>query len=800
MPPTTETTLRFAGDHSVIGVWALAVVLAVLMWMLYRREMRFQSGPLAWAPAACRTLAVFLLVLALSGPVLRRETTQRQLGRVVLAVDTSASMKLEDAVAGAAAPAAVVQPATGESKPAQVGEAPASSTESRLSRAEKILLAGATPLVKRLAETQDVELVLLRGQQTQRAWWRRQQGRDVSGDFPVSFQVPPDAPITNLDSAVREALGPTVPGTALVLLSDGQHNAPGSPEELAAAMKEAGVPIFTIGFGTEVPPPDLSVLNVITAESVFAEENLQGRVIVQDSLPAGTPAQVRVSSGGKQLWLQDFIGEGKGERRFDFTFPVKELPPAPASERDKTLRLLNVQVAVQGERANIEKTRANNSREVALHLLTKKRKALILDGRPRWETRYLHNHFDRDDRWDARLIFDDYAPKPEDGAIQKGFPKSREDLLTYDLVLLGDLAPERLTSVQMEWLVEFVEKRGGGLILIDGVRGGLKGWSKGKSAGLIPVAWNAGTANTQSFVWQLSTDGERQPGLRLSDSPSANASLWPTLPEMRWAAQVEALPGSLTLATLAPGPATAAGTARPGALPGIVFRQVGAGAVLYLATDDLWRWRYQVADLYHQRLWMQFAAWIAAPPFQAENARLSIGTDRLRYTPGEQSEIRIRIRSAQGDLVSSGEPRAFVLLDGKEVATLPLEADPTHFGIFRAQTPPLKAGSYEIAVAESASTPRSDLRLSLRVADAGNPEWATLTMNRPLLEAMANASGGRFLREEQAVTELPGLLQSVDRKQVTVQETLLWSSWWWFGAVIILLTLEWLLRKRLKLV
>jgi hypothetical protein len=103
-------------------------------------------------------------------------------------------------------------------------------------------------------------------------------------------------------------------------------------------------------------------------------------------------------------------------------------------------------------------------------------------------------------------------------------------------------------------------------------------------------------------------------------------------------------------------------------------------------------------------------------------------------------------------------------------------------------------------VAESSSATRSDLRLSLRVADAGNPELATLTMNRPLLEAMANASGGRFLREEQAATELPNLLQSIDRRQVTIQETNLWSSWWWFGAVIVLLTVEWLMRKRLKLV
>lgn len=773
MNPTTETTLRFAGDYSVITVWALAFGLSALMWFLYRREMKFQSGRFRWVPAACRTLAVFLLVLALSGPVLRRETTQRQLGRVVLAVDTSASMKLEDDSADK--------------------DKSGGSVESRLSRAEKLLLAGTTPLLKKLTETQDVELVLLRGQQTQRAWWYRQQGRDTSGEIPTSFQAQADAPITNLDSALRDALGPATPGTALVVLTDGQHNGPGSPEEFATTMKQAGTPVFTVGFGTEVPPPDISVLNVLTSESVFSEENLQGRVIVQDSLPAGTPAKVRVSSQGKLLWEQTFTGEGKGERKFDFGFPVKNLPPAPATERDKTLRLLNVQVAVQGDRSNIEKTRANNSREIALHLLTKKRKALILDGRPRWETRYIHNHFDRDERWEAKLVFDDYSEKPEDGAIQKNFPKTREELLSYDLVLLGDVSAARFAPVQIDWLVEFVEKRGGGLVLIDGVRGALKDWAKGKPATLVPVSWSANAASAKAYRWQLTSEGERQSALRLSDSPSANATLWPTLPEMRWTAQVKEQPGSQILAELKVDP----GTART---PAMVFRQVGAGAVLYLASDDLWRWRYQVADLYHQRLWMQIAAWIAAPPFQSEDKTLSIGTDRMRYTPGEQSEIRVRVRNAKGDLVSDAEPRAFVLLDGKEVASLQLEPDSTHFGVYRAQTPPLKAGAYEIAVAESASAPRSELRLSLRVADAGNPEWATLTMNRPLLEAMANSSGGRFLREEQAATELPNLLQSIDRKQVTVKETLLWSSWWWFGAVILLLTLEWLLRKGLKLV
>ena len=774
MTPTTETTLRFTGDHPVIAVWVLAVALALAMWFLYRRELKFHDSPFAWVPAVLRSLAVFILVLALAGPVLRHVTTQRQLGRVIIAVDASASMRLED----------------GEKAPA----ATAKDSKTRFQRAEDIIFKGTVPLLQKLSETHDVELTLLRSQQVQRLWWRRQGGKDTSGEMPAGFDLQPDAPITNLDSALREALGPVSTGSALVVLTDGQHNSGGSPEEFAASMRATGTPVFTVGFGTEIPPTDLSVLNVLTAESVFTEENLQGRVLVGDTLPTGTPASVRIESAGKLLWEQKFTAEGKGERRFDFSFPVKELPPAPAAERDKTLRMLSVQVAVLGERANSEKTRSNNAREVALHLLTKKRKVLILDDRPRWETRYIHNHFDRDDRWQATLVFDDYAAKPEDGALQKAFPKTRDELLTYDLVLLGEVALPRMRADHLDWLVEFVEKRGGGLILIDGRRSHFKAWAQDKrTSSLIPVAYVSGGSDAKEHTLALTPEGERQQGLRLSDSPSANAILWPTLPAMRWAAQVKAQPAAVTLAELR-APNSALRT------PAAVFRPVGAGAVLYLGTDDLWRWRFQVGDLYHQRLWMQLAAWIAAPPFQAEEKNLSIGTDRLRYTPGEQSEIRVRVRSDKGDLITDAQPRAYLIHEGVEVATLQLEADPTHVGVYRALTPPLKSGSYEIAIAESPAAPRSSLRLSLRVADAGNPEWATLTMNRPLLEAMANASGGRFLREEQAAAELPNLLQTLDRKQVTTRETLLWSSWWWFGAVILLLTAEWLLRKHLRLV
>jgi hypothetical protein len=613
----------------------------------------------------------------------------------------------------------------------------------------------------------------------------------MSGEMPSRIDVQPDAATTDLDQALRQALGPATSGSALVVLTDGQHNAAGSPEEFSTSLKESAVPVFSIGLGTEVPPPDLSLVDVTAPEAVFTAERVEGTVAFRDSMPPNLPATVRIESQGKTLWEQHFTTDGKGDHRFPYSFLMKEMPAPAAVQADKNLRLFNVVIGIVGEQAAMEKTRANNAREVALHLLQKKRKLLLLDGRARWETRYAQNHFERDERWAVSIAFDDY--KTGDGnALATAFPKTKDDLFTYDLVVLGDFSPTRLKPEHVEWLSEFVEKRGGGLILIDGARGHLRDWSKSKAAGLVPVQWEGDAKGLQGpLTWQLTADAERAPALRLSDSASANQALWPRLPTAMWSATVKPLPAAQVLANLT--------TPSKQAVPAFVFRSVGAGAVLYIASDELWRWRYQVADLHHQRLWVQMAAWIAAPPFQAENKVVAIGTDRLRYGAGEQGEVRVRLRNVAGEIIADAHPRAFLMHGGEDAATLELEPDPTHAGVYRAMTPPLKPGEWQIAVAEGPQSTRSDVRLTLRVADTGNQELASLTMNRSMLETMARNTGGRFLREEQA-NELPALLQAIDRKQTSIRETLLWSSWWWLGIVIALLTIEWLLRKKFRLV
>ncbi|MBI3877544.1 MAG: hypothetical protein HY300_16560, partial [Verrucomicrobia bacterium] len=90
------TDLRFIGDWRLwVGVVA-ALAAVVSVFFLYRRETRARHDWLAWGLPSLRALAVALVVLMLTGPVLHHRKIIGELAHVLLFADTSGSMSLTD--------------------------------------------------------------------------------------------------------------------------------------------------------------------------------------------------------------------------------------------------------------------------------------------------------------------------------------------------------------------------------------------------------------------------------------------------------------------------------------------------------------------------------------------------------------------------------------------------------------------------------------------------------------------------------------------------------------------------------
>ena len=213
-------------------------------------------------------------------------------------------------------------------------------------------------------------------------------------------------------------------------------------------------------------------------------------------------------------------------------------------------------------------------------------------------------------------------------------------------------------------------------------------------------------------------------------------------------------------------------------------------------TDETWRWRYEVADLYHVRFWSQVAKWVGEQPYAVQDQYVKLDAGQPTYQPGDKAEIRARLRDKQGRPMLHGEVFAHLDRDGKRIVSIPLSTGDGRGGVFRGQTPALEPGEYEVSLSASGfSDAELKARATFTVEAPLSLERRAVVMDEDTLVRMAQRTGGRYYREEDA-NALVDRLKPLSAGKIVEDEIVLWQSWWWFVPIIVLLTVEWILRKR----
>lgn len=579
---------------------------------------------------------------------------------------------------------------------------------------------------------------------------------------------------------------------AIVLITDGQHNFGPSPLQTARVLGNQGKPFYTVSLGASRPAEDLSVVALEHPDTVFARDRVRGILTLRDSMAPGQPfvAQMRVND--EVVWQQELTTQGTGDRKVEFEFPVedvaKELADSLASNIEQHVVPIPLTAVITPLASEAEPS--NNERSSRMAAILQNHRLLILDGRSRWETRYLRNAFSRDEQWTVNTVI--AGPGAENESLVRGdqpdmFPTTRDALFDYDLIIFGEIAPDQFASHELDWLREFVEIRGGGLVFIDGLRGELRKLTEQDLLGLIPIEWLPDEQPAKPSSLELTDRGVSLAALRLVPDELENKRFWSQLPAPHRIVATEALPGSEVLLQTVVGNQIR---------PAMVTRTVGAGRVLYLAFDESWRWRYKAADTWHQRVWNQLAKFAMPQPFAVSDDYVSLDSGAVRYNEGDSVSIRARLKGLDGKPAAGQLIDALLWRNDRVVATVSLKGDPNVPGMYYGASGPLPAGDYQVSARASGYTSEA---LQARTEFTVNPpdigELSQSSANEELLEQMALASGGQFLREEQ-IGQLPDLLSPLSSGRVVESETLIWQSYWWFIAMMLLLTAEWILRKR----
>lgn len=754
------TRIHFEG---ILAPWlgaVLAIVAAAWIWWWYRRETRGLPRPWPIVLPTLRAIAVALMFAMLTGPILSRQWLTGSLADIVVLIDESASMLLEDHNKAMHRSARVADWLQGD------GERSGWLTGIRKDFHVEVFGFGSSE-----AESSGPRTV-----------W---DSNNQSPSDPIRVELKTDGRATAIGEAMDAiARGGNTPA-AVVLVSDGQSNSGTAIADVADRLRDRKVPIFALGLGRTDEPNDLAMLGVDHPKSILATDVFQGTATIKHQLPDQTPYRFTISRNGKVLWSQTLTADGSPTRTLDYRVDGKLLFESGSDDISSAKGSVPLDLDFELDMEQDDAVAMNNVWASSLWGVTRRNRVLVMDRRGRWESRYIKNAFERDSAWEVDAIMG-----PDDFEERK-FPASREELLPFDVLIVSMDSVQAWNDAQERWVADHIAESGAGFIGIDSGRDKTNEESRVELEWL-PVSLGATDPSASIRRLELAQVAWSERAFAFEADEESNLKLWSTFPAPRVARKVTEKPGAEVFVV--------GRTNSDEPIPMIVMRTFGQGKVVYVANDESWRWRYNVADLYHQRFWSQITQWSMQSPFAMENEFAALDTGDRTCEVGAMIPIRALLKDTDRSPLSGARVYAVIQQDGKRVDSIPLAEFPAGSGMYAGATPPMPEGKFSISL-EVPGIPVENIpwQSDLLVQAPATAEMQSLAQNVSLLEQIAQQTGGAYLDEANR-EKLSDLLRPKQSGKIEESRWPLWQSFPWFIAVVALLSLEWFLRKRAGLI
>ncbi len=766
-----------------------AVALVVLLYLRERSLGRARGVTLA----VLRIAALTLVLLALLNPRIVTEIHNERPGRTLVLLDGTTSMSQRDRHRGAGF--AGLERVTGlgaDERPTR-----AALLHAALERQETI---------ERLREKNSVSLFTF--------------GREVKplgaiGDPRVLFPSDEETRVGDaLAAVIRETRADPV--TAIVLVTDGRNNAGDHPIDVVSdPVRWRSVPVHAVAIGLVEETRNFSVMELSAPD------------VVEAGYPVEVEGVVRLSGirGQVEATLYRLAPKGRGKETVE-TRTLESAGPAVETRLkfiDTVPEKGTYRYRLEVEAHPDETTRRDNRREVSVLAAEEKRRVLLLSSTATRLYKFVARFFIRDDGIQASCWLADADPQYiQDGDVTiRDLPRSADELKTYDMIALFDPHPDVLSPEFLEALREFVTEQGGGVVYVAGESYAplvARETRLRRFRALLPVVLDdsaplLGGGQFYETPWRarLTAAGHSHPLCRLENNTLENARLFSMLPPFYFVHSSRDLRPSGIGLLVGDGDAVVS-----------AVHQAGLGEVVYLGTDDFWRWR-EAGERHHERVWAGLVRYLTTGKRQLGQTTVTVETDRDRYTEGDQ----VRVMVQRSGAAKTGDAPLDVFVErvegpgdepgGRRGDTPPGEASPERgtspesapsrrwrvslypdldrgapggdappdrfAGLFRVR----KAGKYRVVLGTEEKTTFEAAPVST--------EWQDPSPDFELLREVAARTGGSLSRLDE-IAELPHRIpDGTVREIVGRRATTIWDS-----AVLMilfagLLTLEWALRK-----
>ncbi len=526
------------------------------------------------------------------------------------------------------------------------------------------------------------------------------------------------------------------PPAALVALTDGAANRSEANDAALRALLETRTPVIAVGIGRDEGVRSLTLRRVSAPPRVLPREAF--RVSVHLEATGGPPPafDLVLLRDGAVVQTRRVAGESDSQGRtwtegFDLT------------ETQDGLRQYSIQLRVPPGEGLVS---ANSRGSTAVLVGEEKEfRVLYVQGALTWDFKFISRALRADpavrvtglSRTSRQSVFRQNVETSEE--LASGFPEDVAQMAPYRVLVISGLKAADLNPAQQELVARFCSELGGGVLMIGGAAAFDESWRGSRLEELLPVRLDQGgvAGLDKPFHLRLSEEARRNPVFVVSDDGQSE-KVWDGLPAFSGYGRVaEEKPGATVWARHD----ADAGTRGKRIL--IASQPYGAGLAAVVTVQNLWRWRLtkEIDPLTFDRFWQQFLRFLG----QSGSSEFVVQVLDQELRP--QADVRCLVERrprpesrrvgpavAGAQRVCVRDPRQALVLD--QLVTLePLRPVEIRFRAAEAGLYTVTVGGKDGATLASRAieVPAVDLELERTARDMENlRQWASATQGTAL--------------------------------------------------------------------
>lgn len=767
-------------------VFVACLLAAALGAAFYLKAQAVKQPRLKFVLGAFRGVLLALFMLILAEPVLELRVATHPKPWLWLLADGSGSMAIEDERPSPDSPGQTVR------KP-------------RVEQLREVLKDDDQKIVERLGEKFRLRAFLFDRPGEVRPLTVAEADGSKPDAQKFAEQLTTDGQVTALGDAfndLRERYSAQKPA-GIVIFSDFDKNAGLPPVENA---KRLDVPIYSVGLG---PKTALDVAVDLTAPLLMKKsESSELRVTLRSEQPEGRSVSVKLSAHPIGVKTQS---RTIGEKVVTLDGSLVELPFPFTPEETGRFEFVAEATPLQGETIvdNNRAEREVNVRDDFLHLM-------FVDYEPNWEWRFIKEVFHRDKLVGMRgfrtfLRSADPKVRQTNELFLPSLTPPRAEFFVNDVLFLGDMPGTSLSSRFCEMVKEFVDKFGGGLVILAGPGFGPGELAQTPLVDLLPVRVIPGAkyvdAGPQPFTPRLTEAAADYDFMQLAPDAVENRNQWQRLGPLSWHQPTAGVHDQARVLLEHPTLKCADGKTPQ---PILAVRRYGKGEVVYIAMNETWRLRREYGETYYRKFWGQMIHRLGLSHALGNQKRFVVRSDRRQYRAGDRAVITVEAYDKNyepltatklsqpflgGELIAPGAGDVTTTAAGD--LRRPIRLTPLRDGVFEAEVEVQEAGEYVVRVLDPLADEQTDV--SFRVTNL-SAERRSAVRNVALQTELANLRSDRFGTAGKAyeLEELGKLAEEIfvpDETESFPERIALWNTWFIFWLVVLLMLVEWLLRK-----